>query len=82
MTHSNTDLNRYKIYRDKHEALSIAGQIKPKGKMQDPLDEEASSGLARKSRSTDKHDSLFFVKYLSLGHNKPIHLIVKKQRNE
>ena len=73
---------------DKHEALSIAGQFKPNGKMRTLraiLDEEESSGLTRatkKLRTIDKCDSLFIVKYVSLGLNKLIHFVVKQLWNE
>jgi hypothetical protein len=88
MTASNVNLSMSNIYPDKHEALSIAGQIKPNGKMRTLraiLDEEESSGLTRatkKLRTIDKCDSLFIVKYVSLGLNKLIHFVVKQLRNE
>jgi hypothetical protein len=76
------------IYPDKHEALSIAGQLKPSEKLRTLsaiLSEEETSGRTQarnKSRSIDKRDSLFIVKYASLGRNKPIHAVVKKLRND
>ncbi len=68
----NEDLSLSDIYPDKHEALSIAKQIKPGKKMQifcKVLNDNSTSGPARldkRSRTVNKRDSLFIVKYVSL----------------
>jgi hypothetical protein len=61
------------IYPDKHEALSISGQLKPKQKMRllrDILDDESWSGpsrLEKQLHAIDKHDSFFIAAYAHLG---------------
>jgi hypothetical protein len=75
-TPDNTNLSLSDIYRDKDKALRLAGQLKLGQKMQTliaVLDNETNSVPARlkkKSRTIDKRDSLFIVKYASLGRSR------------
>jgi hypothetical protein len=81
MTPENAHMSMSDIYPDKHEALSIAGQLKPSEKMRTLaaiLSVEETSGRTQarnKSRSIDRRDSLFIVKYASLGRNKHCFLL-------
>jgi hypothetical protein len=77
------------IYPDKHEALSIAGQINTSEKMRTlrkVLNNNSQSGptrLEKQSCAIDKCDLLFIVKYANLGRsNKPINQIICRMRNE
>jgi hypothetical protein len=88
-TPTKEDLSLSKIYPDKHDALRLTGQIKLRQKMQTLkafLYDKSSSGPARlekKSRATNKHDSLLVVKFANLGSNhRPIIQIIKHLRNE
>ncbi len=85
----NKNLSLSEIYLDKHEALSIAGQIKTSEKMRtlrEVLNNNSWSGPTRletQSRAINKHDSLFIVKYANLGRsNGPINQIIRSTRNE
>ncbi len=87
-TSDNAKMSLSDIYPDKHDALQLAGQLKPDQKMRTlgaVLDNESDSGPARlekKSRATDKRDSLLVFKYASLGHSqRPIVQTIKKLRD-
>jgi hypothetical protein len=77
------------IYPNKHEALSISGQLKPNQKMRslsDILDDESQSEpsrLERQSHAIDKLGSFFIVKHANLCKNQqPIHQVISHLRNE
>ncbi len=85
----NKNLSLSEIYPDKHEALSIAGQIQTSEKMRtfcEVLNDNSWSGptrLEKRSRAIDKRDSLFIVKYANLGwSNRPINQMICSMRNE
>jgi hypothetical protein len=76
------------IYPDKHDALTIAGHLKPGKKMRmlgDILDDESRSGpirLEKRSRAVNKGDTFFIVKYAKLGKERqPISQTLKSLRN-
>jgi hypothetical protein len=76
------------IYPDKHDVLTIAGQLKPGQKMPklgDILDDESRSGpirLEKRSRAVDKRDTFFIMKYANLGKERqPISHTLKNLRN-
>jgi hypothetical protein len=76
------------IYPDKHEALTIAGQLKNGKKTQklgEVLEDESRSGpsrLEKQSCGMDKRDTFFIVKYANLGkHQRPISMVIKSLRN-
>jgi hypothetical protein len=72
-TPANANLSLSDICPDKDKALRLAGQLKLGQKMRTlstVLEDEINSGTARlekKSCTINKHDSLFVVKYASLG---------------
>ncbi len=72
-TPQNSNMSLLDLYPNKHDALRLAGQLKPDGKMRTlsaVLDDETSSGparLARKSHEVDKRDSFLVIKYANLG---------------
>ncbi len=72
-TADNLNKSMSDIYPDKHDALTITGQLKPSQKMRklgDILDDESRSGpirLKKRSRAVDKRDTFFIVKYPNLG---------------
>ncbi len=89
VSEENEDLSLSNIYPDKHEVLSIAGQIKPGKKMQalhKVLNDNLTSGPARLDKrllAVNKRDSFFIVKYASLGKNhRPINQVIRRLRNE
>ncbi len=77
------------IYPDKHEALLIAGQLKPGQKMRslyDILEDDSWSKplrLEKRDCTVDKQDSFCIVKYAHLGNNHmPINQIIHRLQNE
>ncbi len=68
-------LSMLDIFRDKHEALLVAGQLKANQKMRllhDILKGESWSGPTRLQkwlRAINRHNSYFIVKYVHLGKN-------------
>jgi hypothetical protein len=85
----NKNLSLSEIYPDKHEALSIAGQIKTSEKMRtlrEVLNDNFWSGPTRLEKwlcAINKRNSLFIVKYANLGQsNRPINQIIRSMRNE
>jgi len=86
MTNANSELSLSDIYPDKHEALSIAGQLKPDQKMRTLRavhEDDSKFGPARlekRDRAIDHRDSLFIVKYANLG-SLPISRRIKRIRN-
>jgi hypothetical protein len=87
-TADNLNKSMSDIYPDKHDALTVAGQLKPGQKMRklgDILDNESRLGpirLKKRSRAVNKHDTFFIVKYANLGKEwQPISQTLKKLRN-
>ncbi len=77
------------IYPDKHDALTIAGQLKPGQKMRtlgDILDDKSRSvpiRLEKRSCAVNKRETFFNVKYASLGKEwQAISQTLKNLRNE
>jgi hypothetical protein len=77
------------IYPDKHEALSVAGQLKPDQKMRsshDILKDNSQSKpfrLEKQDLTIDKQDSSFIVKYVHLDTNHmPINQTIHRLRND
>ncbi len=88
-TQQNFNMSLSDIYPNKHDALRLAGQLKPDEKMCTlgaVLDDKTSSGptrLARKSREVDKRDSFLVIKYANHGRaQRPIVHVVKSLRNK
>jgi hypothetical protein len=86
MTNANSELSLSNIYPDKHDALSLAGQLKPDQKMHTlraVLEDDSDSGPARLEkcdRAIDHRDSFFIVKYANLG-SLPISRRIRRLRN-
>jgi hypothetical protein len=85
----NKNLSLSEIYPDKHEALSIASQIKSSEKMRSLCEvlnnnsQSCPSRLENQSRAINKRDSLFIVTYANLGQsNRPINQIIRRMRNK
>jgi hypothetical protein len=83
-TLAKANLSLFDIYPDKDKALRLARQLKLGQKMRTLsaiLDDKTNSGLARlekKSRTINKHDSLFVVKYASLSQShRPMIKVIK-----
>jgi hypothetical protein len=68
------------IYPDKHDALTIAGQLR-NGKLEDKS-RSSPTRLKKLSRTMDKHNTLFIVEYVSLGkQQQPISMVIKSLQN-
>ncbi len=72
-TAANENQNILVIYPEKHDALTIASQLRNGKKMQmlgEVLEDKSRSGptrLKKRSRIMDKRDTLFIAEYASLG---------------
>jgi hypothetical protein len=87
-TPANANLSLSGIYPDKDKALWLAGQLKLGQKMRTlsaVLDNKTNSGptiLEKKSRTINKPDSLFIVKYASISRShRPMIKRIKKLLN-
>ncbi len=87
-TADNLNKSMSDIHPDKHDALTIAGQLKSGQKMRklgDILDDELRSGpirLKKRSRAVNKCDTFFIMKYANLGKERqPISQTLKSLRN-
>jgi hypothetical protein len=76
------------VYPDKHESLTISGQLKNGKKMQklgEVLEDESRLGprrLKKQSHGMDKCNTLFIVKYANLGkQQQPISMVIKSLWN-
>ncbi len=85
----NSEMSLSDLYPDKHDALQIAGQLKPDEKMRTlgaVIDDDTSSGptrLAQKLREVNKRNSFLVIKYVNLGRaQRPIVHVVKSLRNK
>ncbi len=89
VTADNEHLSMSDIYPNKHESLSVAGQLKPDQKMislHDILKDDSQSKpfrLEKQDLAINKQDSFFIVKYVHLSMNHmPINQIICHLRNE